>query len=79
MKWNGVSYIGNIARMARYCLPPVQSPVPFHPCWATPMVTKPTWASPASISLMFSAGPSVGRMDTRIPSARVRILANPSP
>ena len=49
-KWNGVSYIGNSARISRYCLPFVQSPEPFHACKATPIVTNPSCASPASIS-----------------------------
>src|SRR6516164_296081 len=34
MNWNGVSYIGKTARIARNCLPPVHSPDPFQACCA---------------------------------------------
>src|ERR1700730_17707618 len=43
--WKGVSYIGNSARMFLYCFPPVQSPVPFQPCNATPVVVIPRCAT----------------------------------
>ena len=79
MKWKGVSYMGKIARIARSCWPSVQAPVPFQACWATPMVTKPTCAAPLSISSMFSLGPFVGSIATRMPRARARIPARPSP
>jgi hypothetical protein len=78
-KWKGVSYIGNIALIARNCLPPVQSPVPLQPSRAAPMVTNPICASPASISRMFSLGPAVSRIETAMPSSRVSMRASPAP
>ena len=78
-KWIGVSYIGNITRMDWNFRPCVQSPLPFQACSPLPVVMNPIWISPFSRSVMFSFGPSVGRVETRMPRSRVRIRANPSP
>jgi hypothetical protein len=79
MNWNGVSYIGKTARMARNARPPVHSPLPFQACCAMPSVTKPSSIAPASMRAMFSVGPSVGRANTGSSSARVSSFASPSP
>ena len=77
--WNGVAYIGNRARIDRYCLPWVHSPVPFQACWATPMVTKASCTLPASIISMFWLGPSVVSSLTGMSRAPLSSLARPSP
>ncbi len=61
MPWNGVSYIGNIARMSWNLLPCVQAPVPFQACSATPMVTMPISTSRRWTRMMFWFGPCVVR------------------
>ena len=77
--WNGVSYMGKIARIDRAGFLPAHVSDPFHACSAIPVVTKPILASPASSSSMFCAGPSVANLTTGRPRARVRIFRQTIP
>ena len=79
MKWNGVSYIGKVARMFWYFLPLVQSPVPFQACSATPMVVMPRSILRSSVRMMFWFGPCVCCVLMLVPIFSLTRLAHTCP